>query len=60
MNLEFSLPEIASIVLAIWIVSQISSDGESNWLQGAQLIGAYVIIAVLFFCLPELVDLRVR
>lgn len=53
MTLEFSLPEIAAIGLAIWIVSQISSDGESNWLQGAQLIGAYMIIGILFYCLPE-------
>jgi Ca2+:H+ antiporter len=58
MNLEFSLPEIASISLAIWIVSQISGDGESNWLHGAQLISAYLIIAILFFCLPKPNDAR--
>ncbi len=54
MTLEFSLPEIASIVLSIWIVGQISGDGESNWLEGAQLLSVYVIIAVLFFFLPAL------
>ncbi|MEO7724228.1 MAG: calcium/proton exchanger [Chthoniobacterales bacterium] len=54
MTLEFSLPEIASIVLSVWIVSQISGDGESNWLEGVQLLSVYVIIAILFFFLPPL------
>ena len=48
MTLEFSVPEIASIVLSIWIVGQISGDGESNWLEGVQLISVYVIIAMLY------------
>lgn len=54
MTLEFSLPEIASIVLSVWIVGQISGDGESNWLEGVQLLSVYVVIAVLFFYLPAL------
>ena len=52
MTLEFSLPEIVSIVLSVWIVGQISGDGESNWLEGIQLLSVYVIIALLFFFLP--------
>jgi Ca2+:H+ antiporter len=54
MTLEFSLPEVASIVLSVWIVGQISGDGESNWLEGVQLLSVYLIIAVLFFYLPPL------
>jgi Ca2+:H+ antiporter len=54
MTLEFSLPEIASIVLSVWIVGQISGDGESNWLEGVQLLSVYLVIAVLFFYLPAL------
>lgn len=54
MTLEFSLPEIASIVLSVWIVGQISGDGESNWLEGVQLLSVYLIIAILFFYLPAL------
>ncbi|MDQ3200160.1 MAG: calcium/proton exchanger [Verrucomicrobiota bacterium] len=54
MTLEFSLPEIASIVLSIWIVGQISGDGESNWLEGVQLLSVYIIIAFLFYFLPAL------
>lgn len=52
MTLEFSFPEIISIVLAVWIVSQISGDGESNWLEGVQLLSVYIVIALLFFFLP--------
>jgi len=53
MNLEFSLPEIAAVALAVWIVGLISGDGECNWFEGLQLISVYVIIAILFFFLPE-------
>lgn len=53
MNLEFTLPEIAAVGLAVWISGQISGDGECNWLEGAQLLSVYLIIAVLFFFLPE-------
>lgn len=53
MNLEFSLPEVAAVALAVWIVGQIGGDGECNWFEGAQLLAAYAIIAILFFFLPE-------
>jgi len=52
MNLEFSLPEITAVALAVWIVTTISGDGESNWLEGVQLLSVYFIIAILFFFLP--------
>jgi len=53
MDLEFSLPEIVAIAVAIWIAQQISGDGESNWLEGVQLLSVYVIMAILFSYLPE-------
>ena len=49
---EFSLPEVASLSLAVGIVVLISGDGECNWFEGAQLLAVYLIIAVLFFFLP--------
>jgi Ca2+:H+ antiporter len=36
-------------VLAIAIVSL---DGESNWLEGLQLLGVYLILALAFFLIP--------
>ena len=53
MNLEFSFPEMAAVVFSVWIVGEISGDGECNWLEGAQLLSVYLIIAILFFFLPE-------
>jgi Ca2+:H+ antiporter len=49
MNLLFRPIELVSIAAAVLIVNIISLDGESNWLEGAQLLLAYGIIAVAFF-----------
>jgi Ca2+:H+ antiporter len=53
MTLEFSLPEVVAVALAVGIVVLISGDGECNWLEGAQLLAVYLIIAIFFFFLPE-------
>jgi Ca2+:H+ antiporter len=34
------------------IAVAVSSDGESTWLEGATLIGIYIILALAFFLLP--------
>ncbi|HEY8838888.1 MAG TPA: cation transporter, partial [Dehalococcoidia bacterium] len=52
LNLEFSLPEIAAVVMAAFATSQISGDGESNWLEGIQLLALYAILGLLFYFLP--------
>jgi hypothetical protein len=44
-----------AIAVAIWIAQQVSGDGESNWLEGVQLLSVYLIMAILFFFLPEIV-----
>jgi Ca2+:H+ antiporter len=53
MDLEFTTPEIIAVVVSIFIVHQVSSDGESNWLEGAQLLSVYAILAILFYFLPD-------
>jgi Ca2+:H+ antiporter len=52
MNLEFSIPELVAVAMAVWTVVVISGDGESNWFEGLQLLSVYVIFALLFFFLP--------
>ncbi len=52
MNLEFTIPELVAVLVSVLIVAQISGDGESNWLEGLQLISLYAILAILFFYLP--------
>jgi Ca2+:H+ antiporter len=53
MDLEFTIPEVVAVVLAIGITGQVAGDGESNWLEGAQLLSVYVVLAILFYFLPE-------
>ncbi len=53
MNLEFTIPEIVAVLVAIGIAGQISGDGESNWLEGVQLLSVYIVLGILFFFLPE-------
>ncbi len=52
MNLVFTPVEILAIALSALITEQIASDGESNWLEGVQLISVYIIFALVFYFLP--------
>ena len=53
MDLEFSMPEVFAVVASVYILFQISGDGETNWIEGIQLLSVYVILGILFFYLPE-------
>ena len=53
MDLEFTLPEVIAVAAAILIVEQISGDGESNWVEGVQLLSVYAVLAILFYFLPD-------
>ena len=54
MNLEFTIPEVVAVIAAIFIVEQIAADGESNWLEGLQLLSVYAILGILFYFLPDM------
>lgn len=49
--LSFSAFEIVAIILAVLIINNLAADGRCNWLEGAQLISVYLIIAIAFFFL---------
>jgi Ca2+:H+ antiporter len=53
MDLVFSPAEVLAVFLAVMITGQVASDGETNWLEGVQLLAVYVILAVVFYFLPE-------
>jgi Ca2+:H+ antiporter len=53
MDLVFSPAEVLAVFLAVLITNQIAADGESNWLEGAMLLAVYLIIALVFFFLPD-------
>lgn len=50
--LVFNDFELVALFGAGIITALIAQDGESNWLEGAMLIGVYVILALAFFFLP--------
>jgi len=53
MTLEFSIPEVVAVMAAVWITAHVVSDGESNWVEGTQMLCLYFILAVLFYYLPD-------
>jgi Ca2+:H+ antiporter len=52
MSLVFNAFEIAAVGLSVGTVALCSMDGESNWLEGLQLLGVYLILAVAFYLIP--------
>jgi Ca2+:H+ antiporter len=48
LDLLFTSYELVAIVMGIVITSVVNMDGRSNWLEGAQLIAAYIIMALAF------------
>ena len=52
MTLVFNSFELTAMVAAAIIAVLISVDGESNWLEGAELIALYLILGVAFFFVP--------
>ncbi len=51
-TLIFNQFELLALGAAVGIAALISLDGESNWLEGAQLLAVYIIVALAFFFLP--------
>lgn len=49
MTLVFNEYELAGLIGASLIAAMISVDGESNWLEGAQLLGLYLMLGIAFF-----------
>lgn len=49
MSIVFSPFELVAVAASVLIANRVASDGESNWLEGLQLVAAYVIIAAAFF-----------
>lgn len=52
MNLVFNTFELVAIIFSILIANLVVQDGESNWLEGLQLLAAYAIIGAAFFFHP--------
>jgi len=53
MDLIFQPIELVTLFASSAIFAYISLDGETNWLEGIQLLSLYLIAAVAFFFLPK-------
>jgi Ca2+:H+ antiporter len=51
--LVFNGYELLALATASIVAAQVSQDGESNWLEGVQLLALYVVLALAFFLLPS-------
>ena len=52
MDLNFNPFELVAVTVAVLIANSISSDGESNWLEGSLLLATYAVVAIAFFFHP--------
>jgi len=52
MSLLFNGFEITAIALSVFATAIVVVDGESNWVEGLQLLSVYVIVATAFYFVP--------
>lgn len=52
--LSFPQAQTGALFFAVLIGMVVVADGKSNWFKGIQLIVAYLIIALMFFFMPEI------
>jgi Ca2+:H+ antiporter len=53
MSLVMNPFELTAIGLSVVTVALVVNDGESNWLEGLQLLGLYAILAAAFYVIPQ-------
>ena len=51
MSIVFNEFELIALIASVVIANRVAHDGESNWLEGVQLLAVYLIIAASFFIL---------
>ena len=52
MTLLFHPFEIAAIGLSVLATAIVALDGESNWVEGLQLLAIYLVLASAFYFIP--------
>ncbi|MBX3082465.1 MAG: calcium/proton exchanger [Anaerolineae bacterium] len=50
--LVFTSYELAALASASVVAALVSQDGESNWVEGVQLLAVYIIFGLAFYLLP--------
>ena len=49
MSILFTPFELVALTVSVLIATVISSDGKSHWLEGAQLVAVYLVLALSFY-----------
>ncbi|MCA9805144.1 MAG: calcium/proton exchanger [Cyanobacteria bacterium HKST-UBA02] len=52
MDLVFSEAEILAVFSSVIVLTLVVNDGKSHWLEGAYLLGLYVILGICFYFIP--------
>lgn len=52
MDLDFNPFELVAVVVAVLLANSVSSDGRSDWLEGALLLATYMVLGIAFFFHP--------
>jgi len=52
LQLIFNQFELLALIAGVVITALASADGESNWLEGVELLALYLILGLAFFLLP--------
>ncbi len=53
LELSFNRAEVGSLFFGMLIGTMVCGDGQANWFKGVQLVSVYVIIALMFYFMPE-------
>lgn len=48
MSIIFNEFELIALIVSVFIANRVANDGESNWLEGVQLLAVYFIVAISF------------
>lgn len=53
LELSFRRSELGALFFAVLIGAFVSGDGRSNWYKGVQLVAVYLIVALMFYFIPD-------
>jgi len=49
LGLEFTILEVAAVMLSVGTMTLLIRDGRTNWFEGLQLLAVYGILAMAFY-----------
>jgi Ca2+:H+ antiporter len=57
MDLDFNPFELVAVAIAVFLANSISTDGNSNWLEGVLLLATYTVLGLAFYFHPVIAGL---